>query len=95
MNRTTGAQRANARYDAIWAEYRALEAAKIGLLQFTVARHARYKHGHGYTLRPNRRLDYLTGDGLSMGWYKYKRDALARADALNADYRKNGERVKP
>ncbi len=61
------------------------------ILQFTVVKHAKYKHGHGYTLRPNRRLEYLTGNGLSMGWYKYKRDALKRAEALNADYRLRGE----
>jgi len=87
MNRTTRAQRINARYEEIYAQRDALEAAKIGLLQFTVARHARYKHGHGYTLRPNRSLDYLAGDGLSMGWYKYKSDALAAAEALNSSYR--------
>ena len=59
-------------------------------LQFTVERHARYKHGRGFTLIPNKPLSYLTGRG--MGWYRYRRDALKRAAELNADYLKRGEK---
>ncbi len=58
------------------------------ILQWSVGRHAKYKRGSGFTLLPNQPVSYITGRG--MGWYRYKRDAVKRAEELNACEAKRG-----
>jgi hypothetical protein len=41
------------------------------------------RKSYGYRLVANQWQSYLF-DGFSMGWYRYKRDALKRASELNA-----------
>lgn len=47
-------------------------------ITFTVRPHPKKR---GYTLIPSAPVSYLPQG--RMGWYKYKRDALARANELN------------